>query len=235
MNLSFPSLRLWKLLFLAITLAPAINHTSGAAVPRAVKGILDLRGISNPGKFIVKLNGEWEFYWEKMLRPEDFGSDSIRPAYYGNVPSYWTEYHSSSLSTGKFGFATYRLRVLLPQGLKGPLAFDMPVFDSSYDIYIDGKYLGSNGKPGKSEKETIPQYRRNFFRIVPESDTLDIIIDVANFHHRRGGFWLPVKMGTFPEVQRQLANSWAAEWSVITILLGVCGLLPILLYYLPKG
>ena len=40
--------------------------------PVAVKGIIDLREISNPENFIVNLNGEWEFYWKKMLRPYDF-------------------------------------------------------------------------------------------------------------------------------------------------------------------
>jgi signal transduction histidine kinase len=108
----------------------------------------------------------------------------------------------------------------LPKGNKTPLGIDMPVFDSSYDLFLNGKYLGGNGVPGKSEDSTTPEYKRNFFRFIPDSDTLDIIINVSNFHHRRGGFWLPIKMGTFSEVQRQMANSWAAEWSVITILLG---------------
>ena len=95
-----------------------------------------------------------------------------QPDYFGNVPSYWTDYPQESVKTEKFGYATYRLTVLLPEGLKSPLAFDMPVFDSSYDIFVNGKYLGSNGIPGKSEKETTPEYKRNFFRVLPDSDTL---------------------------------------------------------------
>ncbi len=220
MNFSFSLLRSGIFLLQTIILAFGINPGSKAAAPRASKGILDLREISNPEKFIVKLNGEWEFYWEEMLRPDNFKSGSVKPPYFGNVPSYWTDYHGGSLKTQKFGYATYRLRVLIPAGLKVPLALDLPVFDSSYDIYVNGKYLGSNGMPGKSEKETTPGYKRNFFRVNPVSDTMEIILNVANFHHRRGGFWLPLKLGTFPEVQKQLANSWAAEWSVITLLLG---------------
>ena len=74
--------------------------------------------------------------------------------------------------------------------------------------------------PVISESHSRPEYKRNFFRLAPESDTLDIIIHVSNFDHRRGGFWLPVRLGTFSEVQRRMANSWAAEWSVITLLSG---------------
>jgi signal transduction histidine kinase len=188
--------------------------------PSAVKGILDLREISNPEHFIVRLNGEWEFYWKKILRPNDFTEGHYKPDYYGRVPSYWTDYPAGSVKTEKFGYATYRLTVLLPKGFNKLLAIDLPVFDSSYDIYLNGKYLGGNGTPGKSAEETKPEYKRNFFRIDPESDSMNIIINVSNYDHRRGGFWLPVKLGTFSEVQKQLANSWAAEWSVISLLLG---------------
>ncbi|MBK7711556.1 MAG: hypothetical protein IPJ37_11785 [Bacteroidales bacterium] len=104
--------------------------------------------------------------------------------------------------------------------MKSALAFDMPVFDSSYDIFVNGKYMGSNGVTGKTENETTPEYKRIFFRISPDTDTLRIIVNVSNFDHRRGGFWLPIKLGTFTEVQKQMANTWAAEWSVITLLMG---------------
>jgi signal transduction histidine kinase len=155
-----------------------------------------------------------------MLRPNDFITGNYKPDYYGNVPSYWTDYPAESVKTTKFGYATYRLTVIFPKGFNKPLGIDLPVFDSSYDIYLDGKYLGGNGVPGKSSDESKPEYRRNFFRINPESDSMKIIINVSNYDHRRGGFWLPVKLGTFSEVQKQLANGWAAEWSVISLLLG---------------
>ena len=119
--------------------------------------------------------------------------------------------------------------------MKRPLAVDMPVFDSSYDIFLNGKYLGGNGIPGKIRRRITPEYKRNFFRFNPDSDSLEIIINVSNFNHRRGGFWLPVKMGTFSEVQRQMANKWAAEWSVITILSGFLSILPVLFYPLSEG
>ena len=109
---------------------------------------------------------------------------------------------------------------MLPSGFRNPLAIDLPVFDSSYDIYINGKYFGGNGTTGKSADESKPEYKRNFFRIIPDSDSLIIIINVSNYDHRRGGFWLPAKLGTFPEMQKQLANGWAADWSVISLLLG---------------
>ena len=206
-------------LIILLSLITLSFRVSGSS-PRAIKGILDLREITNTDHFIIKLNGEWEFYWKKLLRPFDFMNRNYKPDYYGNVPSYWTDYPSDSVKTDKFGYATYRLTVLFPKGFNNPLGIDLPVFDSSYDIYLNGKYFGGNGTPGKSAEETKPEYRTNFFRIIPESDSLKIIINVSNYNHRRGGFWLPVKLGSYREVQRQLTNGWAAEWSVISLLLG---------------
>jgi signal transduction histidine kinase len=206
------------LYFLLSFLTLTLNAKSHS--PIAVKGILDLREIGNPDHFIIKLNGEWEFYWKKKLIPKDFSTGNYKPDFYGIVPSYWTNYPQESVKTEKFGYATYRLTILFPKGYNKALGIDLPVFDSSYDIYINGKYLGGNGTPGKTAEETIPEYKRNFFKIIPESDSLRIIINVSNFNHRRGGFWLPVKIGTFREIQKQLANNWAAEWSVISLLLG---------------
>lgn len=210
-------LRASLLLISAIVL---INYSSAGNVPKAVKGVLDLRDAGNPDKFIVNLNGEWEFYWNKMLKPGDFTGQTVNPDYFGSVPSYWTDYPRKSIVTNRMGYATYRLTILLPPSVKGPLALDVPVFDSSYDLFVNGRLLGSNGRPGKSDQETRPEYKRNFFRIVPESDTLSILLNISNYNHRRGGFWLPMKLGTFAEVQKQMTNSWAAEWSVITLLLG---------------
>jgi signal transduction histidine kinase len=188
--------------------------------PVAIKGMIDLRQISESEQFIISLNGEWEFYWNKMLRPNDFAGKYINPDYYGMVPSYWTDYPKGKVRTERFGFATYRLRVLLPPGYRKSMAFNVPVFDSSYDIYINNRYFGGNGVPGISENESKPGYRMNFFRFDPSSDTIIIIVNVSNYFHRRGGFWLPVKLGTFNKVQKQLANSWAVEWSTISFLLG---------------
>ncbi len=205
---------------LILLFAVISNLNASASSPEAIKGVLDLRSIDNPNNFIVKLNGEWEFYWKKMLHPYDFKDLTLKPDYYGRVPSYWTDYPSESVKTEKFGYATYRLTILLPPGNKKSLGIDLPVFDSSYDIYIDGKYMGGNGIPGKSAEETIPEYVRNFYKLDPISDSLSIILNVSNYDHRRGGFWLPVKFGTFSEVQRRLANNWAGNWSVISILFG---------------
>ena len=209
-----------KILSLVAFLLGCHAFSLSGQIPRAVNGMIDLRDIKTPDRFIIRLNGEWEFYWEKKLHPYDFSEPGRhKPDHYGNVPGYWTDYPQDKVNTRKEGFATYRLRVLLPENYRNALAFDMPVFDSSYDLYVNGKYMGGNGIPGRTETETIPEYRRNFYKFDPVSDSLEIIINVSNFDHRRGGFWLPLKFGTFNELQKRMAANWAMDWAVISMLL----------------
>ncbi len=212
-------MKLSKLIILFILLY-ASDSFAAIKEPVAVRGVIDLRETAG-NKFIVKLQGEWEFYWGKMLLPLDFnGNTSIKPDFYCQVPSYWTDYPADSIKTTGMGFATYRLIMILPAGYRNSLGFDMPVFDSSYDIFVNGKYMGGNGTPGKTEAETKPWYERNFFRFNPASDSVEIIINVSNFHHRRGGFWLLMKIGTFSEVQKGCASTWARDWATISFLMG---------------
>ena len=87
--------------FLFLSLFVTINLYAKGPDPVAVNGILDLREISDPNHFIIKLNGEWEFYWKKMLHPHDFNGVKIIPDYYGKVPSYWTDYPQKFIKTEK--------------------------------------------------------------------------------------------------------------------------------------
>jgi signal transduction histidine kinase len=208
-----------RLIFLFILLHAPFSFAA-VKEPVAVRGVIDLKETAGK-EFLVRLQGRWEFYWEKMLHPQDFiDHPETKPDYYGRVPSYWTDYPADSIKTTGMGFATYRLVVLLPAGYRNSLGFDVPVFDSSYEIFINGKSMGGNGTPGKTENETRPWYERLFFRFNPTTDSVEIVINVSNFHHRRGGFWLPMRIGTFNEVQKSYAFTWARDWATISYLLG---------------
>lgn len=109
-------MKISRLIPLIILLALTSDLYAGNNSPLAKKGIIDLRELKNPDKFIVTLNGEWEFYWKQLLRPNDFKNKIIKPDYFGKVPSYWSDYPQESVKTEKLGYATYRLSVLLPSG-----------------------------------------------------------------------------------------------------------------------
>jgi signal transduction histidine kinase len=207
-------------IFSLLLIFAQVNNLHAESHEAITRGVLDLRAEAITAKYKVRLNGQWEFYWNKMLRPHHFsGPDSPVPDAFPRVPSYWTETVISGAKTTGKGFATYRLTILLPKGEKPPLGLDVKVMDSSYDLYVNGKFLGSNGVPGTDQNGTIPEYRPLIYRFTPTSDTVEIIFNVANFHHRRGGFWLPVEFGSFAKIQTDAAREFGRSIAIITVLL----------------
>jgi signal transduction histidine kinase len=181
---------------------------TGAPV-RVDNGVLDLRYIEQGDMFTVKMNGEWEFYFNEFLTGTPGSiSDSLVPDCYGAVPGYWSEYTVDGKRLPRFGYGTYRAVILLPHGYRERMGFDMPVFDSSYEIAVNGVTTARNGTPARSRSESIPAYEPLFFSFVPDKDTLELLIRVSNYEHRRGGFWLPLKVGTFHTIQTNFTNQW---------------------------
>lgn len=194
---------------------------SGTATtqPVAERGIINLKNrelINNP---YITLNGEWAFYWNQHLTPSDFtGKNNISPDLYASVPSYWTAYSDSIQEITPEGFATYRLRILLPEYFRNNITFKIPVFDSSYRIYIDGKVMGINGLPGKRQGETKPGYKPVTIDYFPLNDTIDIIINVSNYHHRRGGFWKPMEVGLSEKMHNHITRELVFSSTAIGML-----------------
>ncbi|MBE0675662.1 MAG: hypothetical protein IH591_13455, partial [Bacteroidales bacterium] len=207
------------LLLLIISLPLSFDTAIASHNAEPVRGVLDLRDAKIDAKYIIKLNGEWEFYWNQHLRPYHFkGNIAPRPDGYIKVPSYWTDAKIPGIITEGKGYATYRLLILLPADINVPLGLDVKVFDSSYDLYVNGIFLGSNGVSGASAESSLPGYEPRIYKLPSGGDTTEIIFNVSNFHHRRGGFWLPVEFGTFREVQSVAARRFGAAISNVSIL-----------------
>ncbi len=203
---------------------------SGSPV-RVEKGVLDLRHIEQGDDFSVRMNGEWEFYSGTFLHgiPGHI-CDTLTPDCYGRVPGYWSEYRVDGQRLPRFGYGTYRTLILLPPGYRDRMGFDIPVFDTSYEISINGVTLARNGTPSRSKAESIPAYEPLFFSYVPGRDTLELLIRTSNWEHRRGGFWMPLKAGNFHTIQSNFTNQWFTSIAVSGVLLA--SFLFFLIFYL---
>jgi len=198
--------------------------TSSFGQGQVKNGFLDLTENGFNSEPIVKLNGDWEFYWEKHLRPSDFASGTEPlPDIYGTVPAYWTNYQDQMPGIMPSGYATYRMRILLPEYFRNSLIFQVPVFDSSFRLYIDGKYVGSNGVPGQRSSETKPGYSPLEIDYQPVNDTIELIINVSNFHHRRGGFWLPMIVGTSVQMTAKIKRENSFTYASLGMLMAFTG------------
>jgi len=164
--------------------------------PLSEKGILDLREQVIDQSTIMNLNGEWEFYWDQLLEPADFKADQLPgPDCFPVVPSYWKGYEVDGKKLPGQGHGTYHLTIILPETRPANIMFIVPVFDVSYKIYLNDVMAGVSGRPGTSKDDSEPGYEPKLTMYSVDSDTLQVLVQVSNYYHRRGGFWKSLRMG----------------------------------------
>jgi hypothetical protein len=98
---------------------------------------------------------------------------------YTTVPSTWRSSGGAD-RRAKYGIATYRLTVILPE--TGTLALRMPPLDSAYVIYFNGTLLGGNGSVSDDSAETrILEYSPLIFRLTSKAGSNEIVVHMANY------------------------------------------------------
>ena len=163
--------------------------------PEAANGVLDLTDWDFKQDGPVKLKGEWEFYWQQHIGPDEL-SKPTAPTKSGSmqVPDYWNSYKINGMKLPGEGYATYRLTVLLDQQKK-PLALRLMEISTAYTLFVNGKILTSAGVAGASRDTTTPKWCRQVVDFEPSADYLEIVLHVSNFHHKKGGVWEAIELG----------------------------------------
>lgn len=170
--------------------------------PHALHGVLDATDWSAERDGIIPLEGEWEFYWNRLLEPNDIHEPSslLNPAYV-KVPEEWHSYAMDAQSLPDYGYATYRLRVKLdPEEVHKHKAIYISGIGTAYRLWIDGSFAASNGTVGTSRESMIPQ---NFAKIVtftPDKQEIELVLQVSNFVQRKGGLWSTIRLGSEEQI-----------------------------------
>ncbi|MBI5580489.1 MAG: PAS domain S-box protein [Deltaproteobacteria bacterium] len=178
---------------------------SGPRPPEAIQGVLDLRGWNFESDGPVDLTGEYEFYWQRHLLPAAF-SHAPAPdrSGYIPVPEFWNGYRLDGLKLPGQGFATYRLTVLLTKP-REPLALEIREISTAYVCFLDQTPVIMAGAAGATSDTTVPGQFPAVVPFRPESDRVAILLQVSNFHHRRGGLWDRLRLGTESQIRREQA------------------------------
>lgn len=186
-------------------------------IPVPKNGILDLSESVLDDQSIFDLNGEWLFHWEKLLSPDTFllQEQTGIPV---TVPSYWKNYEIDGQKLPGWGYGTYSLQVILPENYRSAICMDIPLFDVAYKFYLNRRLISENGEVGTNREEEKPWYATSSFCYIPDSDTLQLLIQVSNFHHRRGGFWQSLVIGSPEKVLERKERLRMFNYSTIGVL-----------------
>ena len=178
-----------------IFFSACLNDSPGRIAPRAVKGVLDLSDWDFKNDGPVDLSGEWEFFWQQHLVPQDFTPKTAgRKTGFIEVPGYWKGYEFDGKKLPGYGYVTYRLNIVLNKQHE-PMALRTVEISNAYSIYVNGQTVGSLGQAGKNRETTVPQQYPQILDFAFKTNQMELVLHVSNFHHRRGGIWEVIQLG----------------------------------------
>tara|TARA_Y100001954_G_C15826551_1_gene612479 strand:+ start:4947 stop:8930 length:3984 start_codon:yes stop_codon:yes gene_type:complete len=213
-----------KLLFTLTILFFSLS-CPGFSPPKAIKGIIDLSSIDLKKEKQIPLNGQWNFYWKKIIKPEEVLNKKLPlRSKLIEVPGLWTSLTKSQKDSKKFqtGYGSYLLYV---KGLnyKSKLGFTLKYFATAYSSYIITKSeiipLFRIGKVGKSEEESIPTTATRIAELNIKESEFYILIQSSNYHYRTGGFFNPFLIGTSKSINEKVISNFLKSFFLMGVIL----------------
>ncbi len=204
------------------------NNDGNKHIPEAVGGVLDLRGWDFTNGNKVTLDGEWEFYWQRLYCENDFASGNTgQPDLLINVPSVWNNNEVNGQILGGFGYATYRLRIKVSEEfVNNILTIFSPHQETSFLIEVNGDEVLAAGVVGSSAETSTPFNLFSTGSFIVPAEEFDIIVQVANFSFRSGGIRHSLQMGNEISIYKMLDDKRIQD----TLILGI--LIAISIYYM---
>lgn len=202
---------------------PSMGLMSSKA-PKAAEGVLDLTNWDAKKDGPVTLHGEWEFYFGKLLTPDDFKNQQPAGKTIQKVPAKWSSYQIEESNLPVQGTATYRLKVLLPaEG--GSYGMKITSIYASARIFVDGRQVLTFGSPGESPATTDHKFYADTAYFDTGKDEVDILIQAANYISSYNGLYYEIYFGS----QRSITVLRLYHFFIDTAL--IAGLFFISLYF----
>ncbi len=168
-------------LFLSLISCSTSNILQKIDIPKAEKGVIDLTNWNFDKYGEVELDGEWEYYPDKLFEPADFDNKKNTNINFATLETPNDTETMEGLNRKIFktnNYATYRLKIVT--NTDDLLAInDFPIFFGSYKLWIDNKLIDINGDI-QNFKSIKGFYGQKMFPIKSEKKTFYIILQSAN-------------------------------------------------------
>ncbi len=201
--------------------------------PQAVHGVLDLTSWNFTEQGITYLDGQWEFYWGRLLKPEDFVREDVpvKTGYFF-IPGFWNGFRVNENPLKGDGCATFRLRIILPHGKKD-LALRIEDQSTAYRLWINGSLVMQNGIVAENPDAGKP-YKKILTATLPAGEkSIDCILQVSNYNMFQGGPYRSIALGTEQQILRRQNNLYLIDFALF-IFLAAFGVYHLVFYLLRR-
>lgn len=192
------------------TLEKSLNFT---------KGKFDLSKTDFSKNGMINLDGEWEFYWNQLLEPNDFSQHHQGDFKYIYVPGNWL-HDKEGNEYSKRGYATYRLIVENIPNSKY-FAIKKGNIRNSSKIYVNGNLVLQDGVVSKDLKSGVGKNNSEVVYFELEDSSAEIIIQVANHEYIVGGIAKPIIFGAQKGLTKNHIQKITFELAMILIVITI--------------
>lgn len=152
----------------------------------------------------IRLDGEWEFYWDQLLAPGTFDNPEELKTGFMSVPGFWN--YEKDPKYAAEGQATYRLIIDVTDDgdyqQTDQQALLIPRIFTQYRLWINGKIVSENGI---SDSNTLKYLTPSVVWIDPADGPVEVVLQVKNNLHIFGGIGHSILFGTASDLfQRRM-------------------------------
>lgn len=145
----------------------------------AQKGFCDLTLETWEHRDSLKLGGEWEFYWQQVLTPDDLRAAKGSVSAYVAPDTSWSKLGIPGVVEGSDGYGTYHLRFTAHPDQIYTLRF--PELRSAIRVWVNNEEIAHIGELSRDGKETKARQRLIFHTFNPKPGINTITIQLSNF------------------------------------------------------
>lgn len=180
----------WRMIFIIVFIVSMFFSIGMMYSPGSgcvYNGKIDLTGSDFKQNELVELEGQWEFYWNRLLTPGDFsGEQKPQIDSLMKVPGSWQGIKVGDKIYPQKGVATYRILLKYPATIKDP-ALEIRRVTRAYKLYANGQLIKEVGKVSDKASDFKADYKLNIIDLPKDTEQLELIIQVAAMDYPRGG------------------------------------------------
>ncbi len=173
--------------------------------PKAEYGVLDLSDWDFHKKGVVTFEGEWLLAWKRLITDSGAADHAQPDTIPISVPGPWNDHEINGKPLGEKGYGSYRLNIRL-KDVDQNLAIRLPEIRTAFKVYVNGIEVTSVGHVGTDVSSSKPAYFPHIIYLKSGLTSLDLVIQVSNYHMRMGGIVRPVLLGTVAQIHKTWEN-----------------------------
>ncbi|MCT4617916.1 MAG: ATP-binding protein [Marinisporobacter sp.] len=183
---------------------------------KVLKGVMYLEKNDLKEDHILFLNGEWSFFPNVFLEPEEVKNHENNEQYI-DFPNLWEGKKFGDTIMEEKGYGTYQVKLINKGKPEKVMFYFTPSPAEAYKVYMNDELVLKVGEVGKNKETTKAEYKTEAVTYDFDKE-LTITIQVASFTYNGGGYYKPIIFGKADTILKLKTFNLAKDVFILGVL-----------------